>query len=682
MNDKQAVPVIALGANDDQAESINSTLRNAAIAAHVSRVSDAAELGDLLEVREPELIYIFNATEPAAISKITRLCEKRAKGVPVLVVSTKVDEELMTQALEAGARDLVSLKHSSRFQLVAARELRAIRFERAMSAALRTADEYREQLESVVEDSADAMAYAQEGIIVNVNPVWLELFGYVDSESLLGQPLMDLFSDESHMSLKGALRACAEGKWIGHPLKAKGICSDGSAIKITLNLAGAEFDGDPCVRISLDKRGEDHAMQKKLEKALRLDPFTGMFHRGEFLRALKARLRVPAKGGIRALAYIKPDNFSEIADSIGPFASDEILRQIAGFTRAAAQPNDVYGRLGGTMFSILLSRGTERDVEVWADQLCAEVANHVFEVGEHTVSATVSIGIALHDTHNASTSSLIVNSQAAWKGANEAGGNRSHTVVPSDSTIKIKIDDRAWIERIKRALMNDSFRLVNLPIVDLEGGDQKMFDMLVRMVDENGKEILPGEFLPAAIRNDLMKHIDRWILSQVLKLSSQYDEARFFVRLSESSVADHTLLPWFEEQLAKTGARPEQLVIQATEKIAERNINDSKSLVKQFTALGCQFAVEHFGTGHQPAQILEHVPMHYVKIDGSLMQGITVNSALQSSVKGYIEKARAKGILTIAERVEDANTMATLWQLGIDFVQGYYVSEPEVVLED
>ncbi len=682
MKDRQAVPVIALGANDEQAESINSTLRNAGIAAHVSRVADAAELGDLLEVREPELIYLVNPADDSAIRKITRLCAKQAVGVPVIVVSKKVTEARIEAVLEAGARDLVSLGKTSRFQRVAGRELRSIRFERAMGSALRTADEYKEQLVAVVEASADALAYAQEGIIVNVNTAWVELFGYSDASSLIGEPLMDLFTEDSHIALKGALRACVENRWEEAPLRVEGICSDGALVKIALNLNSAEFDGDPCVRISLENRKQDQVMQHKLEKALRLDPFTSMYHRGEFLRALKARLREPAKGGIRALAYIKPDNFSDISDSVGPLASDEILRQLAAFTRAAVQPRDVYGRLGGTMFAVLLSRGTEGDVRAWAEQLRTEVANHVFEVGEHTITATISIGIAVQDHDNSSASNLIVASQGAWKSAFEDGGNQINLEIPKDSTIKIKIDDRIWIERIRNALVNDSFRLVNLPIASLEGGDQKMFDVLVRMVEESGREVLPGEFLPAATRNGLMQHVDRWILAQVATLSLQYEDAKFFVRLSESSVGDKTLLPWLEQQLEKSGAEAERLVFQVTEKTVERNINHAKQLAEQISELGCQFAVEHFGTGHQPGQVLEHVPMHYVKIDGALMQGITVNSAMQAAVKTYIETARSKDILTVAERVEDANTMATLWQLGVDFVQGYYVSEPEVILED
>lgn len=682
MKDRQAVPVIVLGANDEQAESINSTLRNAGIAAHVSRVADTAELGDLLEVREPELIYLIHPADDNSIRKVARLCAKQAVGVPLVVVGKKVTEDRIESVLEAGARDLVSLNKPSRFQRVAARELRSIRFERAMGSALRTADEYKEQLVAVVEASADALAYAQEGIIVNVNTAWVELFGYSDASSLIGEPLMDLFTEESHISLKGALRACVENKWDDAPLKVEGICSDGALVKIALNLNSAEFDGDPCVRISLENRKEDQLMQHKLEKALRLDPFTSMYHRGEFLRALKARLREPAKGGIRALAYIKPDNFSEISDSVGPLASDEILRQLAAFTRAAVQPRDVYGRLGGTMFAVLLSRGTEGDVQAWAEQLRAEVANHVFEVGEHTITATISIGIAVQDHDNASASNLIVAAQGAWKTAFEDGGNHVNLEIPKDSTIKIKIDDRIWIERIRNALMNDSFRLVNLPIASLEGGDQKMFDVLVRMVEESGREVLPGEFLPAATRNGLMQHVDRWILAQVATLSLQYEDAKFFVRLSESSVGDKTLLPWLEQQLEKSGADPGRLVFQVTEKTVERNINHAKKLAEQITELGCQFAVEHFGTGHQPGQVLEHVPMHFVKIDGALMQGITVNSAMQAAVKTYIESAQSKDILTVAERVEDANTMATLWQLGVDFVQGYYVSEPEVILED
>ena len=238
------------------------------------------------------------------------------------------------------------------------------------------------------------------------------------------------------------------------------------------------------------------------------------------------------------------------------------------------------------------------------------------------------------------------------------------------------------MQRIKNALMENRFRLIHLPVANLSGESGSYYDTLLRMVDEQGNELLPTDFLPAAERNNLLKTIDRWVLNASLGFARERELDGLFVRLSKESVRDEQLSAWLAQQLAAADISPDTLCVQVSEEDATQHLKQTKTLIGQLQKQGIRFAIQHFGIGRDPIQLLSHLPMDFLKIDGSLMQGLASNQGLQDKVKGYVNTARAKNITTIAERVEDANTMAVLFQLGVAYMQGQYVHEPEVVLGD
>ncbi len=676
------VSVIVVTGSEDNVETINRTLRKGGAASHCFRVTECSDLPDALEHNTPEIVFVFDQENDASITSVVRSCSARVQSLPVIAVRTEVDEQEISQALSEGANDLVSLDQLSRLQKVATREISRFRHHSELQAALTCAEEYREQLNALVEGSADAIVFAAEGIVIHVNPAWTNLFGFDDKDDLLGTPLMDLFHPDSHVAVKGALRACQTGRWDGHTLKVMGMGKASVPITLEVDMQPSEVDGESCVRIQhVQRNTSEEEIQDRLDSAMNIHPSWGIYRRVHFLELLKKLLCDSPKGGIRAFAYIRPDNFESIQDDIGPLAADEILKTFAGFLRVAAQPSDTYGRLGGHEFGIFLNRGANRDAQAWAKQLCASISNHVFEVSGNSLSLTCSVGISIEEPDGSELDSLLKDAQAAYKQCKQRGGNQTEIYVPSHGTLKLRMDDSIWVERIKHALMHNRFRLVQLPIVSIQGEQTQSFDVMVRMIDNDGNEILPSEFLPAAERNDLMKHIDRWVLGQTTALASKNPSSRYFVRLSADSVTDDSLTNWFGQQLLAFKTNPSQLVLEVGQKTIQMHVTESARVVTDCKNLGCLFAVENFGLGDSPLRILEKLSVDFAKIDGSLMQGIASDTVLQQRVRGYIDSAQNKQIQTIAERVDDANTMAVLWQLGVDFIQGYYVHEPEVIIE-
>jgi EAL domain-containing protein (putative c-di-GMP-specific phosphodiesterase class I) len=186
--------------------------------------------------------------------------------------------------------------------------------------------------------------------------------------------------------------------------------------------------------------------------------------------------------------------------------------------------------------------------------------------------------------------------------------------------------------------------------------------------------------MSAAERNDLMKNIDRWIIGASMSFCASRKVNQLFVRLSRDSVRDKSLLQWLANQLKASRIEPSRIVFEVSEQVATEHLADVTELATGLRKAGFLFALEHFGTGRDPARLIAQLPINYVKIDGTLMQGLAVDQALQQRVREFVDQAKGKKVSTIAERVEDANTMAVLWQLGIEFIQGYFVHEPEEVV--
>jgi diguanylate cyclase (GGDEF)-like protein/PAS domain S-box-containing protein len=680
MTEQGAVPMIVMTRSQDHVEAINSTLRKAGHPVHCTWLPDARDLSDAITQINPEMLVVFIDELGIELGSITKIKQQTAPEMPVLIVRQQVDEAAIADAMRLGAQDVVTLGNRSRLQAVATRELRAHRLERALSTTLSSAREYREQLQRFLEGSADAITHVQEGIIVDANRAWLELFGYSGDDALTGTPLMDLFEPETHPALKGALVACLQGKWTDHGLKVQALLSDGSSLPLVLTLTKAHYENEPATRISIPAGNKkDHDLEVQLAAALQNDATTGFLQQRYLIEAVRERCATGMKGGVRQFAYVKPDRFVEIQSAIGVLASEDFMGQLAELMRMQLTANDLCGRFGGNGFLILLERGTAKDVETWAENVVMRVSDHTFVFEEKNLPATVTVGLGLLPPANPEVGAAITDAVDAARRGRELGGNQMYAVDKSDTDTRVQAYDKIWVKHIKSALMENRFRLVQQPIASLLGEDKGMFDVLVRMLDEQGGEVLPAEFIAAAERNDLMKNIDRWVIGASMSFAANRKAACIFVRVSKDTILDKSLIPWLDTQLRSLKIDAKRLCIQVTEELATQYVRQTTELSESLRKLGFRFALEHFGTGRDPLKLLGSVGMNFIKVDGSLMQGLSTNQLQQQRVKGLVEAAKRKGVETVAERVEDANTMAVLWQLGIEFIQGYFVNAPEDV---
>jgi diguanylate cyclase (GGDEF)-like protein/PAS domain S-box-containing protein len=679
LNESSIVPLIVMAAVRDPVDSINGILRRAGHPVQCTWIPALRDLADALTQLNPEILVCAPA-DPGHVEAVAKIRDQTAPSVPLVVLTDGLDENLVAEAMVQGARDAVSLANPARLQAVMARELRAFRLERALQTTLQSSRDYRRQLETVLQRSADAIAHIQEGIVVDANAAWLELFGIPDRVDVVGQPLMDLFDEDSHAALKGALVACLQGRWSDHPLKVTANLADGSQLAMEFLLTPGEYDEEPSVRLTMPaQRRDERALARELADAVRRDAATGLLHRRPLLETLSERLKHPAPGGVRFIVVVKPDKFAAVERELGLAASETLLGEFVALLKAHCQPKDVIGRLGGTSFLVLLERGNERDVEAWAEQFVERTAKHVFRLEDKTVSVTCTLGLSVVPHAKPNVDAALSDALDAQRRGRGQGGNQAASSARSDADQRVQSYDKVWVKHIRAALIENRFRLVQQPIASLRGEDPQMFDVLVRMLDPQGKEVLPSEFMPAAERNELLKNIDRWVIGASLSFAAQRRPGCLFVRLSKDSALDATLPEWLDTQLRASKVEAPRVCFQVTEQVASSYLTQVAALGRLLRSRRFRFAIERFGSGRAPQSLFESVPLDFLKIDGALMQGLATNQDLQQQVRSIAEEATRRSILTIAERVEDANTMAVLWQLGVQFIQGYFVNAPEDV---
>jgi diguanylate cyclase (GGDEF)-like protein len=678
------IPLIVISRTDDHMTTINSVLRDSGHPVHCHRVNDLATLTERLQAKPPEILLCFDGHNDIDFADVAAAVAQCSPPPPLLVVQSQVDEPSIAVAMESGARDVVSLTHRNRLRAVVARELHAHRLRLALEGVLNSARQYKHELRSLMSGASEAIVDVHDGIVVAVNPAWSTLLGMDPDDDLIGQPFMDLFREADQATLKGALVACLKDKWQEDGvLPVVAYRKDETELPLELRLKHVTVDGDPAVRvIAPSDRQQDEAPEDLLTQAVARDPSTGFYQRHYFVECLSTRLANPPTGGVRALAYIRPDQFARVQSDVGLLGTEALLMRLAEVVRELTQPGDLYGRFGGTMFTVMVERGTMTDVRAWANQLCKAVAGQVFEFETQSTSMSCTIGLCEIRPSERSAAERLAEAEQACRTGRDQGGNRVMLSDNTSATERVRLTDTLWVSRIRAALMQNRLRLLHQPVVGLHEEVQGVLDTRVRLIDEQGEPVLPAEFIPAAERANLMKNIDRWVIGASFSFCVARQPNLVFIRLSRDSVLDHSLIDWIKARAQSTRLKPSQVCFQLSEELVLQQLKQSKQLAERLRENGFLFAVDHLGLGRDSTQLLSHLPMQFAKIDGSLMQGLHRDKDLQKTVGDIAARARELKIKTIAERVENANTMAILWQLGIAFVQGNFTQTHGVILGD
>jgi len=423
------------------------------------------------------------------------------------------------------------------------------------------------------------------------------------------------------------------------------------------------------------------------------DALTGLANRREFEYRLEQVLHPMGtqQGGRHALMFLDLDQFKLVNDTCGHAAGDELLRHICALLQSDLREGDTLARLGGDEFGILLENCPAAAAEKIAESLRHTVQSLHFVWKGRPFMTTVSIGL-VHLGHTPTTleTSLRAADMACYM-AKEKGRNRVQVYHADDSELSVRFGEMAWVQRLHMALEENRFCLYAQEISPLghtDGGDGHI-EILLRLHDEAGRIILPDSFIPAAERYGLMTSLDRWVVENVFKIISRCLQERpgrpmamCAINLSGITIGDDDFLGFLREKFHTYNIPPGMICFEITETSAIANLGSAIRFINELKALGCHFSLDDFCAGMSSFAYLKHLPVDFLKIDGSFVKDMLDGPINRAMVEVINHIGHVMGKRTIAEFVETPHIEQALLEIGVDYAQGYLIERPQLFTFD
>ncbi len=431
---------------------------------------------------------------------------------------------------------------------------------------------------------------------------------------------------------------------------------------------------------------ESRELNRRLSYHASHDILTGLVNRREFENRLERALKsARARETSYALLYLDLDQFKIVNDSCGHSAGDALLGQLGALLKSKIRWRDTLARLGGDEFGVLLESCALEEAMNTAETLRMAIGDYKFVWEERNFRLGVSVGVVPITADNEDVAALLSAADSACAAAKEAGRNRIHSYQENDIDLMRRRREMQWAARINNALEEDRFELFRQTILPLQAEEEGAhYEILLRMRDENGGIIAPGLFIEAAERYGITPSIDRWVIRSAFRwLVSEADERERLtmcsINLSGQSLGDEKFLPFVVDQFQMSGIDATKICFEITETAAIASYSQANRFINALKELGCMFALDDFGTGLSSFGYLKHFPVDFLKIDGSFVKEILHDPIDREMVRSINEIGHLTGKRTIAEFAENEEIITMLRGMGVDYAQGYGVSEPKRV---
>jgi len=532
------------------------------------------------------------------------------------------------------------------------------------------------------------------GIIDYVNEAAEQISGSSRS-SAIGKRLTDLMAlvdEHDRESLGDPVEKClAEQKRVSLGRGALLLSKQGQRecfVELTASpIRGPEGIMAGCVIIFHDVT-EIRGFTRQMSYQASHDALTGLVNRAHFERLLEDALQSARGADVgHVVCYLDLDRFKTVNDSSGHLAGDNLLREIATLLKEKVRDSDTVARLGGDEFALLLVGCPLDKGRQIADDVCQAVADYRFVWHDQIFDVGVSIGLVEIGHESGSPETVLGAADSACYVAKQQGRGRVRVYSARDEVVARQRGEIQWLQRLQLALKENQFELFVQPIISVAGRVNKgpALEVLLRMRDESGKLALPAQFLDSAARYQLMSHIDRWVVqatfaamgSGALRLP---DERSCAINLSGQTLGDEGFLEFIVEALDRTGISPSQLCFEIPESTVVANLEHANRFINVLHGIGCQFALDNFGSGIGSFSNLKHLAIDYLKIDGAYIRDLETDTVNHAMVTAMIKLARTLNFQVVAEQVEDQASFETVRRMGVDFVQGYVVERPHALL--
>jgi diguanylate cyclase (GGDEF)-like protein/PAS domain S-box-containing protein len=545
----------------------------------------------------------------------------------------------------------------------------------------------KERAQVTLQSIGDAVISTDaDGRIEYINPVAESLTAWTLEEAR-GRPIGDvlrLVNEITREPIENPLLCVLSGSDVSAP-------ADHSVL---VTRAGHEVAIQESAAPICDRQGQvigavivfhDVTKERRLKRALSYqashDALTGLINRREFDNRLHAAvLSAQRDDGSYAILYIDLDQFKVVNDTCGHQAGDRLLRDVTGLLQSRVRASDTIARLGGDEFGVLLEGCTVEQSTRIADGIRQAIRDYRFVWGATTLSVGASVGVVQITAETESVANVMSAADIACYAAKDEGRNRVHLYEADGSHPRHR--EMHWVARVTRAAEENRLELYFQPIRPIARGGAAFHELTVRLRDDDGRLVAPGEFIPAAERYNVMSVIDRWVVQRAIERLKARDLGPALpllaVNLSGTSLNEQSFIDFVLQQVGDA-TLAQALCFEITETAAVTNLSNATFVMRELKARGCKFALDDFGTGLSSFMYLKTLPVDYLKIDGQFISHVADDPVDRSMVEAICKVGKALSIETVAECVESQAVLDELQRIGVDYAQGYFLARPEPI---
>ena len=676
--------IILVDDNPNNAEEINKTIKSAGYAVRTQYANNEDTLSEALTAEKTDILLNDLDHKTLSLKQVVEITGKQADPPEIIAIS-KGDHHAIAKTLELGASDQVAFDNPEHLTQVIARTVLTRKRTTELAQIKSVYGELQDRCSAVLSKFEQPVAYLHDGIHVYANPAYIKLFDQSSLEELEGIPIMDLLQESEQGLFKTFLREHAHGHSEYETLKIKLIVNN-EPIDATIECSNVFYDDEPCQQIVVKSESDASLIAEQLSYLSIYDVSSGLYTHNHLIEQLEkvAASQVSTDDPPRALILLSLNNYNELASALGMAETDLLYAKIGTNLKNHLSLDDLLCRYDSATFGLLTCGMEAPKLEALVRQLLNSINEQLFEINGKTVPAHLSAGIATLTGSVTVAYSIISQAYKALRSANKKGDEFEISQANSGGKTQQEIDEE-WTERLRLSLKKDLFRLVYQPIIKCQSDRMGRYAVSIRIVQEEPAEderrlISPAEFLPSAERTGYANGIDRWVIINTLEvLAKQKREGHtptLFIKLTGNTLY-HDDISWIRMQIEEQDIDPRYLVFEINTSSLTNHLQQTRRLVEDVKPLGCKIAIDDFGSSLNPFQILKHVDVDYLKLDKSLTSDITHNTTHQQLIQRITEEAHDLGNEVFAQKVEEANQFFLLKELNVDYLQGYFLQQPQ-----
>ncbi|MDH5229893.1 MAG: GGDEF domain-containing protein [Gammaproteobacteria bacterium] len=610
----------------------------------------------ILEVLEQDTnwdVILFSLrTTSINLRQFSDILKQQKQSMPVIAIADHYQRELAEQYLTSTAHDLVGRSEISLLRRSIIRELAYYKTKNENRRLGQLVGSTEQNFEDLLALNPDPIAYIHDGIIVKANTAFAQVVEQKTNDDVLHFPLLDFFPKESQLALRHAIRQCEDQS-------ALELSLEHDNKNIQLQLANTHIKNEKCIRLHVTNQNETPEATTTNSVITLIKDIQSREHQ------------------LESIAFIEIDQFNKILHRLGTIGTQLLLDQLTEIFEQAEPVIRCYVLNQIIVLTMNLPKGRAHG---FCKSIITQLSNHIFTINNRKLQLTVSIGLSTVNAKAQANESLH-QADIALNAARADGGNKS---IIYHSSLEQNKSSRQVDLPIDELFSDSELSLAYQPIVNLKASASEKYEVLLRRVVNNQHETLPETFWQQIKQSKQAEKIDLWVIEQAVKrLQKEQSEERnlcFFIKLSNSSILNGTILPWLKAFLIKTPIIENSLVFEFKQDLVANSPHELRAFLAGLKDLGCLAAIEDINDDERIFEQLATLDITYLKIDGLYIRDLSRNRQHQKQLQKITEAARGLNKNIIAEFVQDADSLALLWQEGVNYIQGNYLQAPEADL--